>query len=439
MTFFEGSIDGEILKYSDGKQLNITRPAGKLLISRDSTHFAEITQDSSSRLVELKVTDDKTIETHAFTYDGTSVRIATYRHGVAGVPAEDIQFHYDSKGRLSYQINGDGTATRFVRDFQKRTVETVYHDGTILEEKFDAAGKLVSSKHYVLGKDATPLSEKSYEYSTAQVVKKIVMPRGRTEIEYDTADPTMPISSKTFVGTTLMSQTESVRDPNTWLSTVTRQKGPSDQIESETFVQWTTQWPYLPVAIENSVERTCSQYVYSGNQTTISYFEAVPARTATNASSPACSAGAGTKMNEEVYDRRNLVKQIDPNAPAAQSVTSFTYGSSDTLTDVVSAGKNTKFGYDSWGRLTSSTDPDGTFSTFSYNASGEIESKTVQYPTGAQQSETYSRQFHEDGSISLLTKTVVLPNAQQEVYELRYANRASGGKLEKALKNGVEL
>lgn len=420
----------EFISYSDGTKAVITRESGAARIARNANNFALIELDSVKRMTRLLHNRDGIYEVHTFTYFGTSNQVATYRYKYDQEPVQTTNFAYDPLGRLIWQENPDGTAFRITRDVKNRQVDTVRFDGTVVEEKFDTAGRIVSMRHLVLDSPTTPLSEETYTYNANGTLRKIESPRGKSEFTYDSKHPKLLATQKVYLGKSVISRMDITRN-DLGLETSIQKTGRNGQIESHVVTTWDeSSYPFRIKGVQDTVQNTLTSYSYDKNMTTIEYFKS---------SIPSVSSQAKyVKLFEQKLDRRNLIQQIDPFAPLDQGQTIVKYDSKDRPLKVDKGGKTAEFAYDSAGKPTLFKSMDGIETKVTYNTKGEVSTSVKVFPTGKKQTEVFSRTFHDDGSLATVLQKIELPNEKEETYKYFFADKSGEGKLQRVYKNGVK-
>jgi RHS repeat-associated protein len=353
-----------------GQQTSLTLPTG-----------ATMFQDYDSRGNLLAMRDGLGTTILAYTYDsrgnvlsetseGSTTRYVYDNRGnvVETIDADGTitRTEYDANNRLKKMIEADGSISLFTYDKEGRQTKADYGNGLFvnytytatspdwtviegptigrIERKFTADGKL--------GGWVTPEGEIVFTYDAAGRLWKERQPNGQTtEYTYDAAGRV--IQTKDLTTGATASKTYSV--------------GGQLLTETDQFGR-TTRYTYdrngRIASTTNALNQTYT-YVYAGNSTTI--IDPLGRKT--------------TSSNNEYY----LPTQTTYNNGAKTSI-EYLYGNNlqeakDYPTRVVGIdGKVRTYGYDSSGRLTSTSDLAGNIYTYAYGTNGVT---SITSPTGA--------------------------------------------------------
>jgi hypothetical protein len=405
------------------ERVSITR-SGKnvsLVNTRKPDRWVILVRDLNNRLVRIRYADNTAYD---LVYEGTTTRLLSSKLTTA-TDSEETKFIYDNLGRLVNKIFSNGTSVRYSRNLTTRIVRGEYPNGQIQDEKFDANGNLVSTKTYIVGSPDKPLQEANFSYDPTGRLLSTTFPSGLSTIKIDQLyAPTLaslPAGYKKYENGTLIEELNETWAVYEWVNKRSVLRNGSGSVLADIQYVYSNERPFLLRAVnflEGSGKGSKEEYLYSGINTTVSYFNE-----------------KGTKTETKVYAADLVTQAINHLAPTSLQLTEYAYDIEKRPISIKQAGKEQVYTYDAKDRTTYAKGTDGLEHFSYYNADDYIEKEEIKHPGGAMETITYSRDFHDTAKKKIKTLLVseVYP---KETIGNRTEYNEDGGVV-RVFKNGV--
>jgi YD repeat-containing protein len=384
--------------------------------------WVKLTRDASSRLKTILYADGTKYE---FVYKGTT-NLMLSETLVSPKGTQSTKFVYDSKDRLINSIAQNGTALRITRDVANRTSKIITPNGQVTTTTYDANGFITSMKTTVVKRPTVVIDESTYSYGANGKFIFMTYPEGNKTIKiegkYSPTDARLPVGYKRFEGITLVEEVDQLRSAYTWNSNMDTVKNGTGQILSQVeYVYENASYPHVLKTInfkEGEMKGSKRTYAYSGNLTTVDYFNK-----------------NGTKVLTRVFDKDMPQKETDLLAPSTSQLKEYTYDAKHQVKSVkLNGAEVASYNYDSEGRQTYYKNEKGDVSTFTYDIQGFLTKNEVTTPAG-KTTITYVRALFPgiDKKVKTLTTTTAYPH--ETVTEVSEFNER--GEVLKVSRNGV--
>jgi YD repeat-containing protein len=327
---------------------------------------------------------------------------------------------YDKMNRVTYMTEAKNGGDPFtVRNIYSKIgnfyyVETHHQDGMSSWQKFNEDRYLVETKTYQFNDPDTALSSVKYNYDEDKRLKSIITPVLKTYVLYSSTSPNEVVGYNTYK----VNASGDVVNVNK-VSELKTNLGQQEKVQitgldevklDSVAVTWRNSFPYLPSKIENNNELLEFSYSYGEKD----YSNGIRKTTIKK-----------TDKNDFLYEKQvflgqQLIEHWDYSLPTGYQVTEYKYDNDGRLIQR-NFGKGEIEKYDKEGRTIYTKNYLGEVTELTYNSKDQLQKEEKIFPSGIEQTKTFSQAEKKPGEPGGYSKTVTTSTGNKMQTEILWS------------------